>query len=111
METIAQEAKRLLEPVPEDLWIEKLYTDGVGKCCAVGHYERMKSSNQNDFSICNCANVESKLINATYRYLFDRNSQGSTVTNVNNGELLSYQQTTSKERVMALLDDMIAAGF
>ena len=44
-ETVAQKALRLLMPVPAGDWITNVFTDQSGKCCAIGHYMRLKSKN------------------------------------------------------------------
>ncbi len=62
-------AHHLLSGVPEGDWIQELFTDGVGKCCAIGHYTRLNSTNPSDYRMFNCNDLyEGKLRNA-YRVL------------------------------------------
>lgn len=108
METIAQEAKRLLDPIPEGQWVVRMYTDGKSRCCAFGHFNRLQN-NPSDFGLINCAYSERErlLENISLRFL-----KGSgTIASVNNREFEIYKQPTPKKRVMALLDDMIKAGY
>lgn len=109
METIAQEAKRLLEPIPEEKWLSNKFTDEISCCCAIGHYNRMKSANPKDFSYGNCAwkDTEDAIRNESLKFLkFD-----GDIAVINNGLRETYPQPTPKQRVLALLDDMIAAGY
>lgn len=127
-ETVAQEAKRLLSEVPAENFIKQNFTDGVEKCCAVGHYKRLKSGNVNDYSYENCNDfTENRLITIPdgTRYIGCELRENSlkflnekyslidlTISNVNNVDSINgYNQPEIKDRVMALLDDMVEAGY
>ncbi len=105
METIAQEAKRLLEPIPEDRWMEYNYASGNCRC-AMGHWNEYKTGDA-----WNCT-FETQLNNEVRKYASAIGIKGNwvndvTISLVNDGAIESYQQRTAKQRVMALLDDMI----
>lgn len=115
-ETIAQKAKRLLEPIPENLWIKFEYTDEIEKCCAFGHLNRLTSGYFNDFSYENCGYnpKENKLRDISSQFIlqnlgFDKIDLAD-VNNGNRGAEVIYPQQTERGRVLALLNDMIAAG-
>ncbi|MCF0059891.1 hypothetical protein MUK70_11635 [Dyadobacter chenwenxiniae] len=109
METIAQEAKRLLEPIPEDQWTTKDFTDRKSKCCAFGHYSRLNSSDDNNFSIANCSEYRGRLGELQHSiYVFTKGEY--SLIGVNDGAS-PYPQPTPKQRVLALLNDMIKAGY
>lgn len=102
METITQEAKRLLEPIPEENWMVGDFTDGVSKCCGSGHFMRLRSPGQKYlYSSWTAINTMTPIV---------AEFNESSIAAVNDGENPKYQQPTPKQRVMALLDDMIAAG-
>jgi len=112
METIAQEAKRLLEPIPEDQWMINDFTDYRCKCCVIGHYERLKSGSPNNFSFENCSDAISSALREQSRvYFTERGYEWTDIADVNNETSHNYHQPTPKQRVMALLDNMIAAGY
>lgn len=111
METIAQEAKRLLEPIPEDDFIVESFSDQVSKCCAIGHFERSRSFDPSDFSIFNCGDFyHSDLRSRSEEFLCEK-GYGGDISDVNNYTSKFYPQPTPKQRVIALLDDMINAGY
>lgn len=109
METIAQEARRLLEPIPDEQWLVGAFSDGESKCCAFGHYARINSVDQNDFSMENCSKFQGRLGELADSILVFTKGMASLV-GVNDG-VTHYTKHTPKQRVMALLDDMIAAGY
>lgn len=103
METIAQEAKRLLEPIPDEQWLVGLYgTSKNSNChCFLGHWNLLHGG-EPDYS------EHEHILNTHIRtFLKSRFIDGFSV---NDGKCPQYQQSTPKQRVMALLDDMIAAG-
>lgn len=103
METIAQEAKRLLEQVPEEQWGVGMF-EWQGKCCMFGHWNTKSGRDAAYFGQeCRCFMDK---INSFLGY-----SSGNMGFRVNDGELKNYPQSTPKQRVMALLDDMIKAGY
>lgn len=124
----ATEVKNLLTPVPTEDFITTNFTDEVSKCCVIGHLARLTSDEPNNFSLGNCADVEYFLwmhepIEAkidVYNFARkkvngflgeDENGNYTTLAEVNNRPIGKYNQETPKERVIALLDDMIEAGY
>jgi hypothetical protein len=111
-ETIAQEALRLLMSVPADDFIEGDFTDGVGKCCSLGHYQRLKN-NPADYSLLNCDDHgNSDIRNLSRKFNSEIHGRGFDIADVNNDpEYNGYTQPEIKDRVIALLEDMVKAGY
>lgn len=109
METIAQEAKRILEPIPAKQWMMYNYCNATeDKCCGMGHLNK---------AISGCAIIssfESKIRSSAIAYLVASEKYGdgtSGFASINDNNSLHYTQKTPKKRVLALLDDMIKAGY
>lgn len=115
--TVAQEAYELLKDIPAENWITRKFSDDEGRCCLIGHYTRLKSGNPNDFSVNNCddwnlSNDQRILRNATMKFLMEAHGILSDGAEVNNGPNVNgYTQPEIKDRCMALLEDMIKAGY
>lgn len=114
-ETIAQEALRLLSTVPEDKWTTFSYTDLKEKCCAIGHYNRLKSKNQNDYSSRNCSDdcgpdtlrqKSAEFLKAVHNAEYGDLATVNNTTNIN-----GYKQESIKERVINCLADMVKSGY
>lgn len=114
-ETKAQEALRLLKDIPTDKFITGKFTNGEDGCCVLGHYNRLKSNNPEDYSTSNISwknegeelrllssKFMSKVHNKGYYNLADANNEESEKF---------YTQPTSKERSIAMLQDMVKAGY
>lgn len=118
--TMAERAYELLSGVPSDMWITQTFSH-QGKCCAVGHYMRLTSTNPNDYSLANCADriwlggrTERCDLRVASRAFCDREIDYGVnvdIALVNNGKWGKYQQETPKERTLALISDMIKAGY
>lgn len=112
----AIEAKALLEPIHEGLWIKGQMTDHGVRFCAVAHLFRLKTgvkdfddmfgSNHPELLTrlrINGAKEEVDAFVRTYKFglnVFDLSA-------VNDGLIPEYQQPTIKERVLAYLNDRI----
>lgn len=108
-ETIAQRAKRLLSPIPaEEFTTERGFTDEMSKCCAIGHLNRLEN-NPIDYSIRNCSLYGDDSLSAEIEKL--SSELGFHIWSVNDKLIGPYQEKTAKDRVMHLLEDMIAAGY
>lgn len=110
--TVAALAFRLLKRVPSKDWLIDEFTDYKSKCCAIGHYTRLTSENPQDYDVSNC----SDMARAGYRWKSLRDQSelylyGDSVAGVNNGRDSRYRQRTAKSRTMALLKDMMKAGY
>jgi len=115
-ETIAQEAYRLLKDVDTNIWITTFMSNGCGIGCALGHYNRLKSDNPNDFGIDNMSEIimefSSKLRLISQEYLTIKfNNSLLDIATINNNRHGDYQENTPKERVLHLLTDMIEVGY
>lgn len=110
--TECQKIKALLSPIPEDQWLTDAFTDGQGKCCAIGHLMRLQSSNPSDYGIGNCR--DDIHFNDGSRYHRMRHISfkfyGFDFAYVNNMQCRKFPQPTPKARVMAALDELIKCG-
>ena len=105
----ATEIKQMLEPIPKEEWITEDYTNKIDCCCALGHISRLLSDNPNDYSITNCSNI--LFGGLTRRFGIVQFGYPTILPRVNDGKDSRYPQNTPKDRVMALLDDMIKTGY
>ena len=111
-ETVAALAFRLLKRVPSRDWLIDEFTDCKSKCCAIGHYTRLTSENPQDYNVSNCSDVaRAGCRYPSLRYQSELYLYGDGVAGVNNGDDLRYRQRTAKSRTMALLKDMMKAGY
>jgi hypothetical protein len=115
--TLAQEAFELLSPIPAENWIMGEFTDGVSKCCGIGHYMRLRSRNPDDYSRSNCDDFElvgnCDLRNISLKFLSEKyGTEYENLATVNNsGSVNGYKEDNPKDRVLHLLRDMIEAGY
>lgn len=106
-ETVAEEALRILEPIPEDEWCTGMRINDYGQCCSLGHYS-MKQYGHPAENQGEDGPLTRRLIIASNKFL---GCLIHTIATVNNMPFLAYRQPTPKQRVMALLSDMIKAGY
>tara|TARA_R110000868_G_scaffold14426_3_gene67161 strand:+ start:15888 stop:16244 length:357 start_codon:yes stop_codon:yes gene_type:complete len=113
-ETVAQEALRLLLEIPAEDFITDRFSDGKGKCCAIGHYTRLKSNNPLDYGNDNCIDLGNSLLRRrSSHFLVKKHNLNSfnniaTVNNANN--VNGYTEPVIKDRVIHLLKDMVNEG-
>ena len=111
----AKTAKALLEPLDHSEFIERLLTDKNGHCCSLGHLARLTSENPGDYSIGNCCGYDYRLddfVNITHEFIMNKYRISGSITTVNNLSSVGvYNEPLIKDRVIHLLDDMIAAGY
>lgn len=114
-ETVAQKALRLLIPIPKEDFIPGRFTDGEGKCCAIGHMQRLQSMDPSNYSSANCSDflVNQPIRSASREYLGDvHNFPGCNIASVNNDNAINgYTEPEIKDRVIHLLTDMVVAGY
>lgn len=104
VETLAQEAKRLLLPIPDSEWQDYGRECYRGKYCALGHLKRIEA-----IKVCD---IYTSDINKASMKFFKTSEPTHGIAAVNDGLYHhTYKQSTPKDRVIALLDDMIKAGF
>lgn len=96
METIAQEAKRLLEPIPEEQWCTGESGDAGAQCL-------LRHLGDSTVSIDNFLNTSS---NFRRQFCIPELS-----FEINDGLCPKYPQETPKQRSIAFIDDMIKAGY
>lgn len=110
---LLKEALDLLDQVPEDEFILYRFTNKKDKCCAVGHYARLKSLDKGDYTISNCVAryLDSPFRKATSKALDQMGFPGPLfdIAEVNNGRVLIYghDNTTIKSRVISFLNAAI----
>lgn len=112
--TTANKVFELLSPIPEEDFITYSLTNGIDKCCARGHIIRLQSVNPNDYSIDNIINTNEHLDKEIWKKSIEfLNSKrpNEPIAAINNNPSDCYPQEKPKQRVMALLTDMIAAGY
>ena len=115
-ETLAQKALRLLNEVPSDEFITGDYTDKVGKCCAIGHLERL-TKDPSDYSNKNCYDNTTTfgyaVRTASTKFIKEKhNTDYACIAEVNNKPRLNgYTEPVIKDRVIHLLKDMVAEGY
>lgn len=109
-ETVAEEALRILEAIPEEMWFTGCYYEFGGvRRCAMGW---MYFSKNKPIPI-GCGG-ELPIAYKAHEFL---NPKGTSVhhisgiASVNDGKNYKYQQPRPKQRVIALLNDMIKAGY
>ena len=117
----ATEAKALLLPIPKADFLTGRFTDYTGKCCAIGHLVRLKSDNPSDYDQNltdgagwgseNSCEVETFARETVREFNIKKHDQYEDLAAVNNRtEVNGYTQDNPKDRVIALLNDMIADG-
>jgi len=109
----AQEALDLLLPIPAEDFITSEYTDGVSKCCAVGHIMRLTSGNPTDYSDSNCNDhFQHSIRETTETFNQEKHQVDRDISSVNNGTRVNgYTEPVIKDRVIHLLKDMVEAGY
>jgi len=112
-ETVAQEALRLLNAIPPSKWIKGDFSDDSSKCCAIGHYTRLKSKKPNNYSRINCHDgFEGKLRKSSSDFLKEVHDINNNIAGVNNETSINgYTQKSVKARVIKCLKDMVKAGY
>ena len=110
------EFRKVLSDIPSENVITGQFTDRLDSCCVLGHYGRLTSffKESYDAEDINYDMVE-KLRELSLKFAMDRFNKADrcqyNIAGVNNGDCEKYQQSTAKERSLAMLDDMIEAGF
>ena len=107
-----RKALHLLKPIPSDQFIEGEFTDGISKCCSVGHLARL-TNNPKDYSKHNCSDNSFTI---DIRYASERladeigikSKREFNIAHVNNGQTKKNWGSNPKERVINFLDFAIA---
>ncbi len=120
-ETVVQEAYRLLKNIPEKQWCIGDFTNYKDKCCALGHYNRLKG-NPKDFSEENCdSGFQTELRNITSEFIsLNANKTYADLADINNGDGFifklgktndKYYDVGPKQRTILFLKWMISEGY
>ena len=113
------EAKELLLPIPKNDFLLHKYSDDHGKCCAIGHLVRLKSEDPlnykqwcGDGDGISGAEVENFVRKQVRKYIRETHDERACLARVNNrNDINGYTQDNPKDRVIALLNDMIKDGY
>ena len=110
------EAKELLLPIPQNDFLLHKYSDGHGKCCAIGHLVRLKSKDPLNYKQWCGDEDESEVENFVReqvgKYICETHNESACLARVNNRNTINgYTQDNPKDRVIALLNDMIKDGY
>lgn len=83
---ILQEALYLLEPIPEGQFTKSSFTNGVDKCCAIGHVTRLKSNNPHNYHQDNCIDFGSgpSIRSASARAMDLLSGRRGSIVDINN---------------------------
>lgn len=110
----------LIKDIPKGNFIDTIFTDEKESCCVIGHIMRLTSKDPNDYSIKNCGT--NSILDDREEYIeFIRqttlefnmlyNNKSYDISIVNNGLSDVYIQEEIKDRVVAMLEDMIENGY
>ena len=108
------EAKELLLPIPQNDFLLHKFSDGHGKCCAIGHLVRLKSEDPLNYKQClwDEGEVENFVRKQVRKYIRETHEEHACLARVNNRiDINGYTQDNPKDRVIALLNDMIKDGY
>lgn len=97
---ILTDAQEKLSKIPRSEWMEDDFSNGVDKCCAIGHLVRLSSDDPSNYSRSNCVDWHRSDV-------LIRQATKGQIARVNNNCVHEYQQKTIKGRVMAFLRDAI----
>ena len=108
------EAKELLLPIPKNDFLLHKFSDGWGKCCAIGHLVRLKSKDPLDYKqwCGDGGEIENFVRKQVRKYIRETHNESGCLAVVNNKNTINgYTQDNPKDRVIALLNDMIKDGY
>lgn len=104
-----QQAYDLVKDIPEEEWITRQFTDGVSKCCIMGHLTRLTSADPSNYNIVNCSDLERerKGDSSMYDFRIAAFDKGIDLASINNGNDVRFPQALIKDRVLAALKYLI----
>ena len=110
-ETIAQKALRLLSGVPKSKFIINEFSDGIGKCCVMGHFTRLTTGDPTDYKR-DLADYDIALRETSRSFFEKERKEYNSIVDVNNDNTVrGYKHPQIKDRVIACLKDMVKAGY
>ena len=106
---IVKRAKTALSKVPVKNFIQNEFTDTKGKCCAIGHFQRILQ-NRTDYRVINCHDGHNEKIGlrGATKFLFDQKglkvkqnpTQPMDITTFNNAGKINGKEQTIKQNVL-----------
>ena len=107
------EALKMVEGIPKENFIEGLDTDGVDKCCFLGHHSRLTSYDPTDYDDSNCDGGRfSDIFESSQLYLQSQLTQANSIMDINDYDIYPpYTEPEIKDRLIHFLTDMIKAGY
>jgi hypothetical protein len=105
---LIQQALKILEPIPEELFITEEYSqDDKTHCCSLGHINKAISGNPTD------SEIEIPLREEIASFIRKKYMPSGYVdiVQVNDGYDGIYKEDGPKARVMHLLKDMLNEGY
>lgn len=101
----AEQALNILIRVPEEKWCDGFFADNKGRSCAIGLINKYISGDaQSSYEGYGIRRL-------SQRYVSKHKDRHIDIANINNLPSEIYPQKTCKGRVIALLQDMVAAGY
>ena len=109
----ATEALKMVEGIPAENFIKWNSTNGIDKCCFLGHHSRLTSDNPDDYSIANCHfGGRSRIYEASQLYCKKNFFRGLSIVDINDTQnIYQYTEPEIKDRLTHFLTDMIKAGY
>lgn len=115
--SVAQQCLDILKPIPPSKFITGSLVNDKKQCCGRGHIIRVSclKGKYNPLDISHMGfldkcELDVKIVQASTNFLLSKIYRGSIAV-VNNNSSIQYPQTTPKARVIALLKDMVEAGY
>jgi hypothetical protein len=114
--SIVKEAYNLFKDIPEEQWTTGKFSNNIDKCCAIGHWIRLHSSDPTNFSLDNCKDYTydtffrfkmDEIIIEKYNPTRSVDIPYESFAQINNYETGHFQQKTPKQRVIALLNELL----
>jgi hypothetical protein len=115
----AKKALELLSPIPSKEFTTDRYSDGVGRCCSVGHLNRITSKDPNNYHINNCSIRDYRsdsgirdLIEDVYNFTNRKIGCSVSIITINDNGIeverlpKKLQRKTPKGRVLAILREL-----
>ncbi len=106
--TRSKNALYLLSHIPAEELISGTWSDGKSKYCAIGHYERLTSTQPNDYSHFNCMDSEESLADVSRVFFQEKYAAPLSIVTINDAPHTLYPQPAIKDRVLTCLTDMVA---
>lgn len=110
----ATEALQIVEVIPSEDFITGNYSNGLNKCCFLGHCGRVKSNDPNNFSYDNCegGRINGMVEKSAAFFKKHYNLKNVNIIKINDyNKYPPYTEPEIKDRLVHLLTDMKNAGY